>query len=119
MASVKFEDYSINVKNAIADKAFSFLEEAASEVQSAASRKSRHDSGQLRGSWKYIVDEAEQKATIGSPLENAIWEEFGTGEYAVDGKGHGGGYWVFVKDGSKTSDDNHVGKRYQCCQWRC
>lgn len=94
MASVKFEDYSIKVKNAIADKVFSFLEEAASEIESAARRNSRVDTGQLKGSWKYVVDEAEQKATIGSPLENAIWEEFGTGEYAVDGNGRKGGWYV-------------------------
>lgn len=112
MASVKFEDYSIKVKNAIADKVFSFLEEAASEIESAARRNSRVDTGQLKGSWAHIVDENEQKATIGSPLENAIWEEFGTGEYAVDGNGRKGG-WSYQDDSgdwhhTKGKKPNHT-----------
>lgn len=94
---VKFEDNSINVKNAIDGKVLKFLEEAASEVESAARRNSRVDTGQLKGSWTHIVDESAKEATIGSPLENAIWEEFGTGEYAVEGNGRKGG-WVYVDD---------------------
>lgn len=35
-------------------------------------------------------------ATIGNPEENAIWEELGTGEYALEGKGRKGGW--FYKD---------------------
>lgn len=92
MASVEFEDFSIKVINAIHDKAFTFLEEAASEVESAAKRNSRVDTGQLKGSWTHIVDEDAMEATIGSPLENAIWEEFGTGEYAAKGNGRKGGW---------------------------
>ena len=97
MAEVKFEDFSIKVKNAIKEKALQFLEEAASEVESAARRNSRVDTGQLKGSWTHIVDEAAQEATVGSPLENAIWEELGTGEYAVNGDGRKGG-WVYRDD---------------------
>ena len=35
----------------------------------------------------------------GSPLENAIWNEFGTGEFALEGKGRKGGWWVRVGNG--------------------
>ena len=35
--------------------------------------------------------------TVGSPLENAIWEEFGTGEYALYGNGRKGG-WYYVDE---------------------
>lgn len=97
MAGVEFEDFSIQVKNAIEEKALKFLEEAASEVESQARRNSRVDTGQLKGSWTHVVDESAQKATIGSPLENAIWEEFGTGEYALHGDGRKGG-WYYVDD---------------------
>ena len=97
MAGVEFEDFSIQVKKAIEEKALKFLEEAASEVESQARRNSRVDTGQLKGSWTHIVDEAAQKATIGSPLENAIWEEFGTGEYAANSDGRKGG-WYYVDD---------------------
>lgn len=97
MSGVKFEDYSVKVKNAIESKALQFLEEAASEVESAARRNSRVDTGQLKGSWAHIVDDSAKTATIGSPLENAIWEEFGTGEYAVEGNGRKGG-WYYEDD---------------------
>lgn len=92
--SVEFKDYSIQVKTAIGKKTELFLEAAASEVESAARRNSgRHvRTGQLKGSWSHVVNGNE--AIIGSPLENAIWEEFGTGEYAAGGDGRKGG-WVY------------------------
>ena len=95
--SVQFQDFSIQVKAALDDAVEQFLVEAASEIKSAAQRNSRVDTGQLKGSWGFVVDESAQEATIGSPLENAIWEEFGTGEYAVKGDGRKGG-WVYVDD---------------------
>ena len=39
-------------------------------------------------------------ATVGSPLENAVWEEFGTGEYALNGDGRKGG-WFYEDDEGK------------------
>ena len=41
-----------------------------------------------------MVDESKCEGKIGSNLENAIWEEFGTGEYALHGDGRKGG-WVY------------------------
>ena len=41
----------------------------------------------FRSSWDTHVDEATLEAKVGSALENAIWEEFGTGEYALNGDG--------------------------------
>ena len=90
--SVEFRDFSLQVKAALDDKTEQFLEEAASEIESAVRRNSRVSSGQLKGSWAHFVDKKE--ATIGSPLQNAVWEEYGTGEYAVGGDGRKGG-WVY------------------------
>lgn len=90
--SVEFRDFSLQVKAALDDKTEQFLEEAASEIESAVRRNSRVSSGQLKGSWAHVVDKKE--ATIGSPLQNAVWEEYGTGEYAVGGDGRKGG-WVY------------------------
>jgi hypothetical protein len=95
--SVEFHDFSIQVTEAIEDAAISFLEEAASEIESQAQRNSRVDTGQLKGSWRHIVDDGAYEATVGSPLENAIWEEFGTGEYAANGDGRQGG-WRYQDD---------------------
>lgn len=95
--SVEFQDFSIQVKEALEEKAIQFLEEAASEIESAAKRGSRVDSGQLKGSWNHQVNESAKEAKVGSPLENAIWEEFGTGEYAAHGDGRKGG-WSYKDD---------------------
>lgn len=90
---VRFEDFSIQVENALDEACTAFLHEAAEEIQSQVQRNTRVDQGQLKNSWDYVVDESEKKATVGTPLENGIWEEFGTGEYAING-GRKGGWYV-------------------------
>lgn len=89
---VRFEDFSIQVENALEEACISFLHEAAGELQSQVQRNTRVDTGQLKGSWDYVVDEGEKKATVGTPLENGIWEEFGTGEHSLQGNGRKGGW---------------------------
>lgn len=92
--AVEFQDFSIQVKEALNEAALIGLELAASEIKTQAARNSRTDIGDLKGSWEQIVDESAYKATIGSPEQNAIWEEFGTGEYALHGDGRKGGWYV-------------------------
>lgn len=91
---VIFQDFSVQVKGALSSAVDQYLEEASAEIESAARRKSRVDSGQLKGSWDHRVSSAKQEATVGSPLENAVWEEFGTGEYAEKGDGRKGGWYL-------------------------
>ena len=98
--SVEFQDFSVQVKEAVGEKAAQFLEEAVAEIESAAKRNSRVDTGQLKGSWDHQVNESAQEATIGSPLQNAIWEEFGTGEYATGGDGRKGGWYYVDSEGN-------------------
>ena len=97
--SVKLEDNSIKVKAALNDAVRSYLYEAGGELEARAKRNSRVDSGQLKNSWKYVVDESKGECTVGSPLENAILEEFGTGEYALHGDGRKGGWFYKDKKG--------------------
>lgn len=92
--AVKFTDNRMQVMEAMKDAALQYLAEAAGEMVSQTARETAVDTGQLKGSWNYKIDEAKLEATIGSPLENAIWEEFGTGEYALNGDGRKGG-WVY------------------------
>lgn len=92
MADVSFTDNSIKVKQLIEQKAIAFLEEAAGELEAQVKRNSVVDTGQTKGSWRHKVDEKKMEAYIGSDLENAIWEEFGTGEYALHGDGRKGGW---------------------------
>lgn len=95
--SVVFKDYSFEVKNKIKDNAVAFLHEAAGAIVSRAKRTTRVGTGQLKNSWTYEVDEKNLTVTIGSPLENALWEELGTGEYALKGKGRKKVWYVPVK----------------------
>jgi hypothetical protein len=97
MADVEFKDFSIEVKGAISDKINATLEECAGELESQVKRNSRVDTGKTKNSFRHHVDEASHTATIGSNDENAIWEEFGTGEYAINGDGRKGG-WFYVDE---------------------
>ncbi len=95
--SVQFTDNSVQVKAAADEAVSAFLEEAAFEIQAHTQRHTPVDTGQLKGSWTTKVDESKAEAVIGSPLENAIWTEFGTGEFALEGKGRKGG-WRYQDD---------------------
>lgn len=97
MGKFKFEDNRIECKETISDAMIAFLYEIGGEFTSQTARNSRVKTGQTKGSWDYVVDESEFTATVGSPLENAIWEEFGTGEYALNGNGRKGG-WYYVDE---------------------
>lgn len=94
MAEIKFQDNRVQCKNELGDAMVAFLHEIGGEFVSQTARNSRVRTGQTKGSWDYTVDETAFQVTIGSPLENAIWEEFGTGEYALHGDGRKGG-WVY------------------------
>lgn len=111
MASVEFKDYRIEVKSSINEALISSLYEASGEIVSQTQRNTRVDTGQLKGSWTYNVDESALEATIGSPLENAIWEEFGTGIYALNGDGRKTA-WVYTdRHGVKHTTRGKKGTR--------
>lgn len=93
-----FEDNRVEVLNAFEDAINAFLLEASAEIVAQTARRTPVDSGELKGSWAAVVDEADHIATVGSPLENAIWTELGTGEHALEGNGRKGGWWYQDKD---------------------
>ena len=105
--SVEFTDNSARVKEALDEACIAYLYEAAGELEAQTKRNSRpvkygrHD---VRGNWKYRVDEAKQEAVIGNPLEASYWEELGTGEYALNKDGRKG-WWVYV-EGNDTPRAN-------------
>lgn len=72
-----------NMNNA----AVAFLHEASGELESQVKVNTRVDTTQTKNHWTYRVDEQNLTSTIGNPMENAIWEEFGTGQYALRGNG--------------------------------
>lgn len=95
--SVEFKDYSVEIKSEINQKSLSFLEAIASEIESQVVKNSRVDTGYTKRNWKHYVEQTELKAYIGNELENAFWEEFGTGEYAVNKDGRPTPWYVPVE----------------------
>ena len=89
---------SVAVKAKLDEAAKLWLAEASHSIESQTKQNTAVDTGQLKGSWQSIVDEQEGVATIGSPLENAIWEEFG--EYALNGDGRKGGWFYEDEKGN-------------------
>ena len=97
---VEFTDNSVKVKAELNKALVAFLREASAEIKTQAERNTPvGESSQLRRSWDTVVDESKLQAIIGNTLEYSIYQELGTGEYALEGKGRKG-YWVYVKDGN-------------------
>lgn len=105
MSNISFEDYSIKVKAVLDDTVIAFLEEAGSIMQKQAANNTRIGTGETAGKWDYVVDRSKHECTVGNPLQNAIWEEFGTGEYALKGNGRRGG-WHYQDE--KTGKWHHT-----------
>jgi len=99
MAHVEFHDFSAQVINALDDGVIAFLEEAGATLERQAANNTRVGTGETAGKWGHIVDDSAKECTIGNPLQNAIWEEFGTGEHALKGNGRKGGWYYKGDDG--------------------
>lgn len=104
-AEVEFTDNSLKIKNLIEENIEAFLEEVGGELESQTQRNTRVDTGKTKGSWEHVVNLSNKEVIIGNPLQNAIWEEFGTGEYALKGDGRKGG-WVYKSP--KTGEFYHT-----------
>lgn len=94
---VKFEDNRVQIKDVIDEKCFNWLEEVSAEIEAQAKRNTRVDTGNTKRLWKHFIDQKQKEGIIGNELENAVWEEFGTGEYAVNGDGRKGAWYVPVE----------------------
>lgn len=100
--SVRFEDNHIRVEAEMKREIVAFLHEAAGALVSQTQRNSKVgkiNGGKTKGEWTYNVDESKLEATIGNPQENAIWEEFGTGEHALNGDGRKGKWYIPIGNG--------------------
>jgi len=100
-----FINNSIKCKKAISEAGIAWLNEACGEIEAQTKRNSKVLTGQTKGSYQYRVDEGAGEGYIGSDMQNAIWEEFGTGEYALEGNGRKGGW--FYKDAQGKGHFTH------------
>ena len=100
---IDVKDYTDKYLNRMKSKINVFLDESKSLVASQASVNSPVDTGALSRSFltDSFVDSSEQVAYIGSSLDYAIYQEYGTGEYALNGNGRKGGWAYRGKDGKR------------------
>ena len=94
-----FQNNSAQVISSLHDICVEWLYEIAEEVEAQTKRNCDNgavDTGQLRGSYTYEIDEYNLSGKVGSPLENAVWSEFGTGNYAQYGNGRKTPWYVPV-----------------------
>lgn len=109
----ELEDHTVEVINALDSAIEQYLLEASFEIESQAARNTRVSTGKLKGSWTSEVDAEAATATVGSPEENAVWEELGTGEYAAEGNGRKGGWYIhesMLDEKAKSKMKKVIGK---------
>lgn len=92
--SVEFKDYTKIVLQKIQENGEAFLEEVGGEVEAQTKRNTKVDTGKTKGSWEHIVNADKMEVQIGSRYKNALWEELGTGIYALNGDGRKN-KWVY------------------------
>jgi hypothetical protein len=109
--SVELHDFTIKVTEDMEEALIAGLHEAAGELEARTVRNSRqsHTYGDIRATalWDHKVDEGQMEAYVGSPHEAGYWEEFGTGEHALNKDGRKG-WWVYVEG----QDSGSGGKSY-------
>ena len=97
MSDVKFTDYSVEIKSQINKSSLNLIEKIASEIESQAIRNTRADTGDTKKHWRHYTDDKGVEAVIGNDLINAVYEEFGTGEYAINKDGRNTPWYVPVE----------------------
>lgn len=85
--SIDFHDYSRIVLQRMRECGETFLEEVGGELEAQTKQNTKVDTGKTKGSWEHVVDEQKMEVQVGSRYKNALWEEFGTGIYALNGDG--------------------------------
>lgn len=107
--SVEFHDFSRIVLQKIQETGETFLEEVGGELESQVKQNTKVDTGKTKGSWEHVVNAEKMEVQVGSRYKNALWEELGTGIYALNGDGRKKVPWVYrTPDGKFHST---VGKK--------
>lgn len=95
--SIKFKNNSAAIKQCLERGCGRWLENTAEAITQKVRQNTAVDTGRTRDGWTKIVNKDAGIAFVGNTTENAVWEEFGTGEYALSGDGRKGG-WVYADE---------------------
>jgi HK97 gp10 family phage protein len=102
VGDVTFRDNTDAAKKALARTIEKALTKCALIVEGSAKAMAPVALGALRDTISHKVDinpDGRSVAEVGSPLEYAIYQEFGTGEFAENGRGRKGGWAYKTPDG--------------------
>lgn len=110
--TIELKNYLPEIKDKIDKAALEWLEEASGEIESEVKRNSAvgQAGAPTKNSWTHQVDTGKAEAVVGSPLENAIWEEYGTGEHAAEGNGRSTPWYVPVEAVTGYKKPSYNGK---------
>lgn len=100
---IRIESNLRGVTQEIRQALLAFLEDAGGEIETQAAMYSPVAESQLKGNWGHIVDGDEMKVTIGNTTQHSIYMELGTGEYALEGKGRKGGWYIPIDTNNGVS----------------
>jgi len=110
--NVKFTDNSLEVSGLLEQQAIAFLYEAGNALRNQVIRNCDEytDTASTKDKWELHVDESSLTAIVGNPSENAIWEEFGTGEFAANDDGRKTPWYVPVEGYTGNKHPSYNGK---------
>lgn len=92
---IEFTNNAEEIKKALGDAYDTWLVDSGMILRNETRALSRVKTGKTKGSvkWQIVNKNSEKAVNVGSPDENFLWEEFGTGEYALEGNGRKGGWY--------------------------
>ncbi len=111
--NVKFDSNVVEFLKELDGVIENTLEEIAGEIEAKAKRTTpvgKVSGGKTKNSWKHKVDAANYEAIIGNTEETAIWIELGTGDYALNGDGRKGGWYIPIGNGKGQISQEVVDK---------
>lgn len=98
-STIKLTNNLDQIKGEVDKVALKWLEDTAGELESQTKRNSAVGSAgaPTKNSWTHKVKASAKEAAVGSSNINAIYEEYGTGEYAAEGNGRSTPWYVPVE----------------------
>lgn len=96
---LKFVDNSDKVKKSLREVELMALEKMGLMVVGSAKRNARKDTTRMANNVNHEVSESNLTVRVGSPDDYAVYNEFGTGEFAENGSGRKGGWSYKTPDG--------------------
>lgn len=111
-STVKLINNTASLKAGIKKVALNWLEETAGEIEAQTKRNSAVGSAgaPTKNSWRHQVNSGTMEAVVGSSEINAIYEEYGTGEYAAEGNGRSTPWYVPVESVVGYKKPSYQGK---------